>query len=253
VLILAVPGLTDRSAGVLLYLAAVGFIAGLARGFSGFGSAMIFVPLASVVVEPMLAAPILTILDGMGALPMLPAAWRNADRRGVFILSLGAMLAIPVGVWTLVRTDPVALRWGLSIAILILVGWLASGWRFGDRPRGAVTLAAGVVSGLLTGAAQIGGPPAVAYWLSGAASAAQVRANMVLFLALSQSYALVAYGFAGLFNPAVAGLAVGAVPGFLAGVAIGSRMFGLASPETFRRICFCLIAVAAIVSMPVLR
>jgi hypothetical protein len=34
------------------------------------------------------------------------------------------------------------------------------------------------------------------------------------------------------------------------GLWLGSRMFGLASEETFRRICYALIALAALVSLP---
>ena len=235
---------------MLLYLAVVAFVAGLARGFSGFGSAMIFVPLASAAIGPVMAAPILMILDTLGALPMLPASWRGADRNAVFIMSAGALLSIPIGTWILTRVDAVPLRWGICIAILVLVGGLASGWRYHGKPRGVITVAVGAVSGVLTGAAMIGGPPAVAYWLSGAASADRVRANMVLLLALSQVYTAAAYGIAGLFNASVTVLALAAVPAFLLGVGIGTRMFGLASPETFRWICFGLIALAAIVGMP---
>ncbi len=246
----AIPGLANQSIGVLLYLAFVAFVAGLARGFSGFGSAMIFVPLASAAVGPLLAAPTLTILDGLGALPMLPASWRGSDRKAVFIMSAGALLAIPVGTWILTRVDAVAVRWGTSIAILVAIGGLASGWRYHGRPKSVVTVLVGGISGVLTGVAQIGGPPAIAYWLSGASSAERVRANMVLFLALSQLFAAWTYGISGLFNLGVAGLALASVPAFLLGVGIGSRMFGLASQTTFRWICFGLIALAAIVGLP---
>ena len=247
----AVSGLSDRPIWLLLYLAFVAFVAGLARGFSGFGSAMIFVPLASAAVGPTVAAPVLTILDGIGALPMLPAAWRRSDRAAVFIMGMGALLGVPVGTWILTRVDAVPLRWGVCIVILVLTAGLASGWRFRRTPGGAVIVAAGGISGVLTGVAQIGGPPAIAYWLSGAATTERVRANMVLFLVVTQSSAVVAYGYSGLFNLDVVGMAFVSIPGFLAGVFIGTRMFGLARPETFRWICFGLITLAALLGMPV--
>jgi uncharacterized membrane protein YfcA len=139
----------------------------------------------------------------------------------------------------------------VCLVVLVLTAGLASGWRLHRTPSGAVTLFAGGLSGILTGVAQIGGPPAVAYWLSGAATADQVRANLVLFLALTQLSAAVAYGISGLFSFDVARMAFAAIPGFLAGVFLGTRMFGLASPATFRWICFGLITLAAVLGMPV--
>ena len=237
----------------MLFLALAGLIAGLARGFSGFGSALIFIPLASAAAGPVLAAPLLMIVDGIGAAPMLPAAWREADRRAVFIMSAGAMLAVPVGTWTLTRADPVLLRWFISLAILALLGLLISGWRYRGAPRAPVTVGVGMLSGFLSGVAQIGGAPAIAYWLGGAARPAQVRANLVLLLGLSQIYTIVTYWLADVFTAQAAWLSLAVGPGYFGGVMFGTRMFGLASPETFRRICYVLIAAAAIGSLPVFR
>ena len=57
------------------------FIAALARGFSGFGGALIFVPLASAAVGPQAAAPVLLVIDGIAQLALMKNAWAEADRR----------------------------------------------------------------------------------------------------------------------------------------------------------------------------
>ncbi len=245
-------GLAGAPTGTLLFLGAAGLIAGLARGFSGFGSALIFIPLASASVGPLLAAPMLMMIDGVGALGMIPDAWRRADRRGVFVMSVGALLAVPFGTWALTHIDPTSIRWGISLAILFLIGLLASGWRYGGQPRDGVTVAVGAVSGLLNGAAQIGGPPAIAYWLGSVATPQLVRANMVLFLAISEAFAVIAYARAGVFSWFAVGLSLVAGPAYILGLAVGTRMFGLASVIVFRRICYALIALAALGSLPVL-
>ena len=242
-------GLGTAPTGTLVFLAAAGLIAGLARGFSGFGSALIFIPLASASVGPLLAAP---MIDGVGALGMIPDAWRQADRRGVFVMAAGALVAVPFGTWVLTHTDPRSIRWGISLAILLLIGLLASGWRYGGRPRDGITVGVGAVSGLLNGAAQIGGPPAIAYWLGSAATPQMVRANMVLFLAVSQVFAVIAYAQAGVFNWVAVGLSLVSGPAYIFGLLVGTRMFGMASVIVFRRICYALIAFAAIGSLPAL-
>ena len=235
------------------FLIAVALIAGLARGFSGFGSALIFIPLGSAAVGPTLASAVLLAIDGIGAAPMLPAAWRHSDRRAVFIMSAGAVVTVPVGTMALTWIDPVMLRWGICLAILALVALLASGWRYAGQPLTAVTVGVGMVSGFLTGSAQIGGAPAVAYWLGGTSPSHSVRANLVLFLACSTFYSAVAYAISGLFGWRMVALSLATGPVYFAGVTLGTRMFGLASPETFRRICYALIALAAILGLPIFR
>jgi hypothetical protein len=55
----------------------------------------------------------------------------------------------------------------------------------------------------------------------------------------------------GVLTTSVIGLAILTGPAFGVGLWLGSQMFGLASEETFRRICYALIALAALVSLPV--
>jgi hypothetical protein len=50
----------------------------------------------------------------------------------------------------------------------------------------------------------------------------------------------------------VVGLALVTGPVYGLGLFIGSRVFRLASADTFRRICFALIAFAIMLSLPVL-
>ncbi|RWX25430.1 sulfite exporter TauE/SafE family protein, partial [Rhizobium leguminosarum] len=60
-------------------LMAFAFIAGLARGFSGFGAALILIPLGGAIVGPKLISPILLVIDGIATLGMIPPAWRGAN------------------------------------------------------------------------------------------------------------------------------------------------------------------------------
>src|SRR5215831_14487349 len=104
-------GLGDHSSGTFILLAVSAFLAALARGFSGFGSALIFVPLASTAIGPQAAAPLLLLIDGVTAVGLVPNAWRHADKRDVGTMSIGALAGIPLGAWILVKSDPLLIRW----------------------------------------------------------------------------------------------------------------------------------------------
>jgi uncharacterized protein len=245
-------GLYNHSGGALALLVTAAFVAALARGFSGFGSALIFVPLASMAIGPQSAAPLLLIIDGVAAAGLIPHAWRHADRRDVGTMSIGGLAGVPLGAFVLIKSDPLVIRWAIAVLGALLLALLISGWRFGGRPTTAMTVGVGGVAGVLSGAAQVGGPPIVAYWLSRSLSAETVRANIVLYFAIATVVSGVTYLAGGLLTTSVVGLAVITGPVYGLGLFIGSRIFRLASADTFRRICFVLIAVAIMLSLPVL-
>lgn len=244
--------MAQHSTGALLFLVVASFIAALARGFSGFGGALIFVPLASAAVGPQAAAPILLVIDGIAQLALLKGAWRQAGRREVAIMALGALGGIPLGVVILKYVDATALRWSIAALIAAMLALLISGWRYRGRPRPATTVSVGFAAGILSGAVQAAGPPVVAYWLGGASAPATVRANIILFFFCTSVIACISYLATGLLGLDVLLLSAVTAPAYALGMFLGTRMFGLADEETFRRACYLLIAGAAVVSLPVL-
>jgi uncharacterized membrane protein YfcA len=106
------------------------------------------------------------------------------------------------------------------------------------------------MSGLLSGVAQMGGPPIILYWLGSASKAGVVRANVVLFFAVSTAMTTGIYAASGLLPFALVGLVALTGPAYGMGIWIGSRMFRLANERTFRRLCYALIALAALIGMP---
>lgn len=242
------PGYVSTFASLLVITLA----ASVARGFSGFGAALIFIPLASALLGPKSAVPLLLVTDGIMAAGMIPSAVYQADRREVLIMALGAMVGVPVGTLVLTWLDPLTLRWSIVILAALMLGLLVSGWRYKGRPKSPLTVFVGLISGVFSGAAQIGGPPVVAYWLGSAIPTATVRANIVAFFAVTSTIGAIGYVWSGLITRQTLLLALIIAPVYGLGIWSGSRMFGLASDRTFRRICLSMIAFATMVSMPML-
>ena len=243
---------TPDYAGTLVLLLAVTLAASLARGFSGFGAALIFIPLASALLGPKVAVPLLLVTDGVMAAGMIPNAIRKADRREVLTMAVGALVGVPTGTWFLTSLDPLTLRWGIVAVAAVMLALLLSGWRYTGRPKPPLTVLVGLISGFFSGAAQVGGPPVVAYWLGSTIPAATVRANIVFFFAVTSVIGGIGYVWNGLITAQTLLLALIIAPVYGFGTWSGSRMFGLASDQTFRRICLSMIALATVVSMPVL-
>lgn len=226
-------------------------VAGLVRGFSGFGAAMIFTPLASAVWGPQVAIAMLCVIDGTVTLPLVARAIGRCTWREVTPIAVGMAVGTPFGVRVLAVADAETLRWAICAVVFVALALMASGWRYVGRPTLAVTLATGGLAGFMGGSIGIAGPVVVLFWLAGQSNPATVRANIIalfVFATLIQSASLAANGL--LTIPGAVSAAV-AIPLYALGIVIGARCFWLASETQFRRLAFTLILAAAIAGLPV--
>src|ERR1700693_1175631 len=153
----------DVSTHAAVAIGVIAFVSGTARGFSGFGSALIFMPLASSMASPRLVAGLLLIIGFVAAAPLVPNAWKHADRKATAVMVLGALFGVPLGTYFLSRLDPVTTRWIISGLVFALLLLLVSGWRYRGKDHPAVTIGIGGLSGFCSGLAQTGGAPLLGY------------------------------------------------------------------------------------------
>jgi uncharacterized protein len=243
---------TDVSFTTAIVICAIAFVSGTARGFSGFGSALIFMPLASSMAAPRLVAALLLIIDFVAAAPLIPNAWRHADRKATAVMVAGAVVGVPLGTYCLSRLDPVTTRWIISGFVLALLLLLVSGWRYRGKDYAAISVGIGGLSGFCSGLAQTGGPPIVGYWLGRPVASAIARANILLFFAASDFFSVVSYALAGLITTDAIRFSLLIGPIYAIGVGFGAALFGRASETLFRAICYVLIAAAVIIGLPAL-
>jgi len=229
----------------------IAVLAGVVRGFSGFGSAQIYIPLIAAVYSPRVAAVTLLLIDTIGPAPFAVRGFAHCTWREVAPMIIAAAIAVPIGTIALLVINPIILRWFIAFMVLSLVAVLVSGWRYHGRPRLPVTIGVGLFSGFGAGAVQIAGPPVLIYWLGTANNAITVRANFLVYFLLLGLTSCAVYFWQGLFTPELLALALLlAIPFFLA-TAVGARYFHGASDQLYRRIAYAIITVAALVSLPV--
>lgn len=115
------------SNGAIALLALTAIISGAAKGFSGFGAALIFVPPASAILDPRVATPIFLMMDCITVVPIVRAGWRLSDKREVGTAAFGAAVGTPLGAIILVHADPDAVRWATSAVSFSVLFILLSG------------------------------------------------------------------------------------------------------------------------------
>jgi uncharacterized membrane protein YfcA len=207
-------------------------------------------PVGAACLGPKPAAGVLFIIDTLLILPFVARAAALVAWKEIAPLGMGAVLTAPVGAAVLLTTDPVALRWGISIAILVSIGALAAGLRYRGPTRAWISAIVGGVAGFLSGAAQIPGPPVLIYWLGREVVSATMRANAIVFFMFTTVVSGIAFAAGGIFTTEVFARAAALTPIYAIGIVIGSRLFGRASEAAYRRVAYASILFVAVVSMP---
>ncbi len=242
--------LMDMIDSRLLWAAGAAILAGLVRGFSGFGAAMVFIPLASVIYEPRAAVVLLFLVDATVTAPMLVPAFRRCAWREVAPLAIGATVTVPLGAYILSIARPEILRWVIAGAILAAVAALASGWRLRRAPGVPGTLAIGGTAGLTGGMASLSGPPIVLFWLGGQSKAPVIRANIFAFFGLTTLVIGASYWLNGLFSADLLVRALILMPVYGIALWAGATGFRIAPSTLYRRAALSICAVATVLALP---
>ncbi|MBS0518717.1 MAG: sulfite exporter TauE/SafE family protein [Proteobacteria bacterium] len=239
----------DLLALPFLVAAAVAVVAGMVRGFAGFGAAMLMTPVFSALYGPEIGVSLCLMLEIVVALPLLPRAVAHVDWRRIGLLLAAAAICVPVGNLALTRIAPEPMRWAISGIVLTAVALLASGWRYHGHPRPAITAVAGGISGFLNGLSGMAGPPIAFYYLAGRESVERVRANLTTYFVFVDVATMSVFVGRGLvrWDTAVQGLFL--APAVAIGGLLGERLFPLASERFYRRLALVLLVAVAIGSL----
>lgn len=231
---------------------AVALICGIVRGFAGFGTGLIYMPVTAALFGPKFAVASVWIMDSWPTLTIIPKALPNVDWKSVIPAVIGCALTIYLGVLLLLAMDPLLMRWCISVLTIAFVVILALNIRYqGKRPAWLSAIVGGV-AGLFSGAAGVPGPPIITYWMASSKGAAVVRANLLIFFGFGEILSGIALFAGNIFTwkTIIAGCAF--IPPYLIGLQIGQGMFGLATEITYRRVALAIIVASAIVGLPLL-
>lgn len=234
----------------LIWLFLAVFVAGLVRGFAGFGSGMIIMAASSSVLSPVSAVVFMLMAEVVGPLPNLRAAWRDGAPRDVGRLMIGATLAVPLGIFCLANMTTDGFGWIVSTCILILLAFLMTGWRYKGELTPRLTVATGALGGFMAGFAGIPGPPVIMLYMSSRLPIAVIRANFLLYL-LAIDLVIIAIFWGSdllVWEIAVLGLVAG-IPNVLANI-LGAKLFDPNAETLFRRVAYLIIAASAIMGLP---
>jgi uncharacterized protein len=225
----------------------VTLVAGLMRGFAGFGSAMLMAPIFAILFGSAEMVVTVVAIELVVSLQLFPAVRNHADWKTLAPMSIAACVAMPAGVWLLASVDKNTIVTAVSAIIVGFVILMWSGWKYTGRRSAWAGATVGAVSGAMMATTSVGGPPVLLYLLSGNDPPAVNRANIVTYYFLTQFLLIVivlATGVAG-WDALARGVVL--FPVMIAGAWAGGRLFhGLASERIYRNVALGILLVTGL-------
>ena len=225
----------------LAFLALVVSLAGLIRGVTGFGGAMLMAPVLSLLLGPIESVVITLALETLAALGIISDARGRIRWRLLGLIAIPACLTVPLGAQFLVSVDPAIARRAISAVVVVFSLVMLAGFRYSGAPRPLTSAAVGGLSGLLLGATSVGGPPVILYLLSGPDRSDVTRVNLTVFVTITSLVGLAAVLLSGNAHEDVGGLVAGLAVPYLAGVWVGGHLFARLNDALVRRLALALM------------
>ena len=219
----------------LLAAQAIVLFAFFFRSFSGFGGALLSIPLLALFFPLKFIVPVESVLEVALSLLLVPGAIRKVDRANLMRLLAGAVLGSLLGVFLLASSANRQLEVILGAAV-IGVGLAL----LGKTPSSAVVssrwgLAAGVAGGVLGGMFGTSGPAYLAFLSSQALKKEAFRATLIVLFAVEYAWRLGLYAHNGLLDFQGLQLALSLLPALIAATLLGHYLHLRVGEKVFRR------------------
>lgn len=229
-------------------LVAITLCSAVVRGYAGFGMSAIVITTASVFMSPRDLIPVMYALELSATIVMLPKIWRHVDMRFVIAMLAGAITMLPLGQHLLLQLSNDSVR--AIVGLVVFVGAIGtlSGFRRAFAHGPIYGVAVGMIFGLISGIAAVGGLIASLIIVAASADYERGRASMVMLFAFGPMVALPLAFFNGVATETTVPLYLMLVPSMVVGVWIGGRIYGGSNLEVVRRrIMWVILALALLV------
>lgn len=232
-----------------LTLAAIFVLAGMVRGFTGFALSAFGLALAVLILPPVELIPVMWWMELGASLMMIRAGWDGADLKAAGILTAGSALGVVAGLAVTTTLDPTASQRIALVILITLAALQLARVRIRALDSTAGTAGTGVVAGVATGLAGVGGMVVALYVLARDSDPRTMRATLVAFLLFGSFTTLLTHLYFGTMNGTSAARGLFFLIPCLIGVYLGQRLFTPSLQRYYRSVCLTLLIGLGAVSL----
>jgi len=235
-------------------------LSGTIQGATGFGFAILSMPLLVNLYEPRTAVGLNAMLSLASLLVLSWGCRRDASGAILKRFVGGGLAGAPLGLWVFARASTAGLKLFVHVAVLVAACLILAGEPAGNRcaacggesglrnVRGGAAgyVAAGVLSGFLATSISMPGPPVILFLSLRRTPKATFRATLATYFVVMYLVSLILFLATGVVTEEVPVLAVSLFPFALVGNRIGVRVFHRVSQRSFERIVPLLLVCLAL-------
>lgn len=231
----------------LLGAAAVFLLAAVVQTVSGFGFALVAVPLLALVLDPAPAVVATTLVSLLLSVVVVRADWGHIRWQDAGVVSVAGLLGMPLGLVVLTQVPERVLTAIIAVVLLASTAVVARGLQLPSGRGTEVTV--GLTSGALLTSTGMNGPPLVVAFQAQGMPPRPFRGTLsAVFLAQGLAAVLLLAAGGQVTSAALGATAVG-VPMLGIGWLVGNRLFHALDPLAFRRVVLGLLVVSAVVAL----
>ncbi len=237
------------NAGNIVFLSLIIFTASIVRGFTGFGLALVAVPLIQFIMPVSDTAVFIAIINAIFSVIYFRRSRESVRGQPLGRMAVWTGIGVAAGTLILKFINPAYIQFGWGLLIILIVFALARGFSFGIRSDKSAMTLSGLLGGVLAGATGITGPPVAIILSSMKTPREKFNALISLFILFAVSYALLFYLAAGLVKTDTFLLAVCSVPALIAGLYTGDRLVARISQTTFTRVVYIVLIMMGLITI----
>ena len=237
------------TAGNIILLSLIIFTASVIRGFTGFGLALVAVPLLQFLMPVTDTAVFIAMINFIFSVLYYRRSKREISNQPLGAMALWTGAGVAAGTVILKFINPAFIQLGWGIIIIFIVYALYRGVDFHIRSDKTALTLSGLLGGMLSGATGITGPPVAVILSSMKTPKEKFNAVISVFILFAVSYALVFYLITGLIREETLLLALCSVPSLIAGLYTGDRLVARISQNTFTSIVYVVLVIMGLITL----
>jgi hypothetical protein len=230
----------------LVIALAIVTLGALVMGTVSFGLGLVVAPVLLLFVDPQSVVVIVNTLIGILLLAVLIQTRRHLNLRLVWGMTLGGLVAVPIGVLALDSASPATLRITIGLVILGLAPltlWKVKLPLFHSRFSAPFI---GFLTSLSIAALSIGGPLAAIYVIAQRWPPQVIRATLAFYFLLIDIFAFALYARAGLVDRDTVGNIAILLLGLIVGFGLAALIVRRMDAQVFRYVALAVIVVGGV-------
>jgi uncharacterized membrane protein YfcA len=229
-----------------IYFHLIILIAGFTQGFTGFGSALIMLPLLTMLMGVKTVVPLVVLLGACINVILLFQVHRYIEWKRIRILIVASVPGILCGVYILKAMSTSFLEMAIGVLLVAFPSYLLSkGVPKREIPEGWAW-PVGFLSGVLGGSISTGGPPVIIYVAMQPWGKLSIKSTLVgFFLATSMAIGIVQAANGLMTGEVLTSFAAG-LPALVTGVLAGSFFFSRVQSGTYRKVLNILLILLGV-------